>query len=63
MSAAEVAEISYATFTSKPKAQHVTARSIVRRIPELNTAKLAGQDPPGSLCSATTRSSPKTPPT
>ncbi len=45
VSAAEVAEISYAAFTSKPKAQQVSARLIVRRIPELNRAKLAGQDP------------------
>ena len=45
VSAAEVAEIGYTAFTSKPKAQHVTARLIVRRIPELNTSKLAGQDP------------------
>ena len=45
VSAAEVAEISYTAFTSKPKAQQVSARLIVRRIPELNRAKLAGQDP------------------
>ncbi len=43
--AAEVAEIDYTAFTSKPKNQHVTARLIVRRIPELNKTKLAGQDP------------------
>ena len=45
VSAAEVAEIGHAAFISKPKAQQVTARLIVRRIPELNKAKLAGQDP------------------
>lgn len=45
VSAAEVAEISYTAFTSRPTAQQVTARLIVRRIPELNKHKLAGQDP------------------
>ncbi|MEI2718257.1 MAG: IS1380 family transposase [Candidatus Nanopelagicales bacterium] len=45
VSAAEVAEIGHTAFISKPKAQQVTARLIVRRIPELNKAKLAGQDP------------------
>ncbi len=45
VSAAEVAEISYTAFTSKPKSQQVSARLIVRRIPELNQTKLAGQDP------------------
>lgn len=45
VAAAEVAEIAYTAFTSKPRSQQVTARLIVRRIPELNKAKLAGQDP------------------
>jgi len=33
---AEVAEIDYTAFTSRPKAQHVTARLIVRRVKDLN---------------------------
>ena len=45
VSAAEIAEIRYTAFTSKPKGQQVTARLVVRRIPELNKTKLAGQDP------------------
>lgn len=45
VSAAEIAEITYTAFTSKPRSQQVTARLIVRRIPELNKTKLAGQDP------------------
>jgi Transposase DDE domain group 1 len=45
VSAAEVAEIGYTAFTARAKARHVAARLIVRRIPELNPAKLAGQDP------------------
>jgi Transposase DDE domain group 1 len=44
VSAAEIAEITYTAFGSKPKRQQVTARLIVRRIPELNRDKLAGQD-------------------
>lgn len=36
VSNAEVAEISYTAFASKAKAQHVTARLIVRRVPDLN---------------------------
>lgn len=45
ISAAEVAEIEYTAFTSRPKDHQVTARLIVRRVPELNKAKLeaAGQ--------------------
>ena len=43
ISAAEIAEIDYTAFTSKPKAKHVTARLIVRRIPERNLSKQ--QDP------------------
>ena len=34
---AEVAEIPLTAFTSRKKAEHVTGRVIVRRIPELNT--------------------------
>lgn len=45
VSAAEVAEIEYTAFRSKPRKYRATARLIVRRIPELNTTKLAGQDP------------------
>ncbi len=36
VSDAEVAEIDYTAFTSRPKAQHVTARLIVRRVKDLN---------------------------
>ncbi len=43
ISAAEIAEIPFTAFTSKPKAKHVSARLIVRRIPERNATKL--QDP------------------
>ena len=43
--AAEVAEIEHTVFTSKPRYRPVTARLIVRRVPERNTTKLAGQDP------------------
>ena len=38
ISDAEVAEIGDTAFTSRPKAQHVTARLIVRRVPDLNPA-------------------------
>ena len=38
ISDAEVAEIGYTAFTSRPKAQHVSARLIVRRVPDLNPA-------------------------
>ncbi len=38
VSDAEVAETSYTAFTSRPKAQHVTARLIVRRVKDLNPA-------------------------
>ena len=41
VSAAEVAEIPYTAFTSKAHRHHISARLIVRRIPERNTAKLA----------------------
>jgi hypothetical protein len=43
ISAAEIAEIPFTAFASRPKAKHVTARLIVRRIPERNASKL--QDP------------------
>jgi hypothetical protein len=43
ISAAEIAEIEYTAFASRPRAKHVTARLIVRRIPERNQTKL--QDP------------------
>ena len=38
ISDAEVAEIGYTAFSSRPKAKHLTARLIVRRIPDLNPA-------------------------
>ena len=43
ISAAEIAEIEFTAFASRPAAKHVTARLIVRRIPERNATKL--QDP------------------
>jgi hypothetical protein len=36
ISDAEVAEIDYTAFTSKPKAKHVTAKLIVRRVKDMN---------------------------
>ncbi len=36
ISDAEVAEIDYTAFTSKPKSKHVTARLIVRRVKDMN---------------------------
>ena len=45
ISEAEVAEVPYTAFTSRPKAQHVTARLIVRRVKRLNpTSVPAGQE-------------------
>lgn len=45
ISSAEVAEVPYTAFTSKPEAKQVTGRLVVRRIPELNPKKkAAGQD-------------------
>lgn len=41
--AAEVAEVDYTAFTSKPKKNRVTARLIVRRIPERNPRKQQGE--------------------
>lgn len=43
ISDAEVAEIPYTAFTSRKKTDHISGRLIVRRIPELNKHKLAGQ--------------------
>ncbi|WP_460690940.1 IS1380 family transposase [Nesterenkonia suensis] len=46
ISSAEVAEVPFTAFTSKKNQQQVTGRLIVRRVSELNQAKLAaGQDP------------------
>lgn len=36
ISDAEVAEIDYTAFTSKPKARHISARLIVRRVKDMN---------------------------
>ncbi len=45
ISDAEVAEVGFTAFTSHPKADHITARLIVRRVKRLNPAMLsAGQD-------------------
>lgn len=44
VSRAEVAEIAFTAFTSKKKAEQVTGRLVVRRIPDLNPAKKDGQD-------------------
>lgn len=43
VSDAEVAEVEYTDFTSRRKAEHVTARLIVRRVRRLNTQTAAGQ--------------------
>ncbi len=46
VSNAQVAEVPYAAFSSKPQAKRATGLSGVRRIPELNPKKkAAGQDP------------------
>lgn len=42
VSDAEVAEINYIAFTGRRKAEHVTARLIVRRVKRLNAAAVAG---------------------
>jgi len=49
ISQAEVAEVPFTAFTSHPKAHHVTARLIVRRVKRLNphTAKTQGELLPG----------------
>ena len=44
VSRAEVAEIGYTAFSSRPRAEQVTGRLVVRRIPDLNPKKSAGQD-------------------
>ena len=44
VSDAEVAEVEYAAFTSKPKKQQVTARLIVRRVRAKNEKAARGQD-------------------
>ena len=44
VSDAEVAEIAYLAFTSRPQAQQVTGRLIVRRVKRLNPQTAAGQD-------------------
>ena len=43
ISDAEIAEIPHTAFTSRKKSDHILGRLIVRRIPELNKNKLAGQ--------------------
>jgi hypothetical protein len=43
VSDAEVAQISYTAFTSRPKRQHVAGRLTVRRVKRLNPKTLAGQ--------------------
>jgi hypothetical protein len=44
VSDAEVAEIGYTAFTSRPKTQQVAGRLIVRRVKRLNPQAVAGQD-------------------
>lgn len=44
VSRAEVAEIEFTAFTSKKKAEQVTGRLVVRRIPDLNPAGKDGQE-------------------
>lgn len=44
VSDAEVAEIGYTAFTSRPKAQHATGRLIVRRVKRLAPKATPGQD-------------------
>jgi hypothetical protein len=41
ISKAEVAEVPFTAFTSRPKKDHTTGRLVVRRIPELNKKDLA----------------------
>ena len=45
ISTAQVAEVDYTAFSSAPKAQRVTARLIVRRVPDLNPAHQDGLFP------------------
>ncbi len=44
VSRAEVAEIEFTAFTSRPTAEHVTGRLVVRRIPDLNPKSSHGQE-------------------
>ncbi|MFL6110669.1 MAG: IS1380 family transposase, partial [Catenulispora sp.] len=44
ISRAEVAEIPFTAFASRSKAEQVPGRLVVRRIPDLNTDKAAGQE-------------------
>jgi hypothetical protein len=44
VSEAEVAEVAYTAFSSKPKKLQVAGRLVVRRVPEANPAAKAGQD-------------------
>jgi len=44
ISDAEVAEIPFTAFTSRPQAEHVTCRLVVRRVKRLGGAAWAGQD-------------------
>ena len=44
VSRAEVAEIPFTAFAAQKKTNHVPGRLIVRRIPDLNSAKTAGQE-------------------
>jgi hypothetical protein len=44
VSRAEVAEIPFTAFAAQKKAHHVPGRLVVRRIPDLNPAKTAGQE-------------------
>jgi hypothetical protein len=44
ISRAEVAEIAFTAFTSKKKAEQVTGRLVVRRIPDLNPKSTHGQE-------------------
>jgi hypothetical protein len=55
VSRAEVAEVPFVAFGSKPKAQRVAGRLVVRRIPDLNAP---GQGAPCSTRGDSTRSSP-----
>jgi hypothetical protein len=44
LSRAEVAEIPFTAFVAQKKTNHVPGRLIVRRIPDLNSTKTAGQE-------------------
>jgi hypothetical protein len=49
ISDAEVAEIGYTAFSSRPKTNHVTARLIVRRVRDLNPRTRASCSPPTAI--------------